>query len=53
VKRSQWVAALAALAIAGAAWAQNYPSRPVRVVVAAATGGPDIVARVVAAKLQE
>ena len=55
MKASRWAAALAALAIAGAAWAQaqHYPNRPVRVVVAAATGGPDIVARVVAAKLQE
>ena len=34
------------------AWAQSYPTRAVRVVVAAATGGPDIVARVVAAQLQ-
>jgi tripartite-type tricarboxylate transporter receptor subunit TctC len=51
----QWIAALAAVAIAGAAWAQaqNYPNRPVRVVVAAQTGGPDTVARVVAAQLQQ
>jgi tripartite-type tricarboxylate transporter receptor subunit TctC len=34
------------------AWAQTYPNRPVRVVVAAATGGPDTVARVVGAQLQ-
>lgn len=27
------------------AWGQAYPNRPVRVVVAVATGGPDIVAR--------
>ena len=50
-----WTTALAAWLIVGTAWAeaQNYPNRPVRVVVAAATGGPDLVARVVAAKLQE
>ncbi len=48
-------AALAATLVAAAAFgqAQNYPNRPVRVVVAAATGGPDIVARVVAAQLQQ
>ena len=45
--------ALAATMVASAALAQNYPNRPVRVVVAAATGGPDIVARVVAAQLQQ
>jgi len=48
---------LAALALCAStlAWsqAQNYPNRPVRVVVAAQTGGPDTVARVIAAQLQQ
>jgi tripartite-type tricarboxylate transporter receptor subunit TctC len=35
------------------ALAQSWPNRPVRVVVAAQTGGPDTVARVVAAQLQQ
>ena len=44
---------LLVLALASApAVAQNYPTRPVRVIVAAQTGGPDIVARIVAAQLQ-
>ena len=48
------VAALA-LCVSAMAWsqAQNYPNRPVRVVVAAQTGGPDTVARVIAAQLQQ
>src|SRR5262245_1855001 len=46
---------LLSLALAAAcmsAYAQGYPNRAVRVIVAAQTGGPDIVARVVAAELQ-
>jgi len=41
------------LAAACAVHAQGYPNRAVRVVVAAQTGGPDTVARIVAAALQE
>jgi tripartite-type tricarboxylate transporter receptor subunit TctC len=44
--------AVAVLSMASAAWAQGYPNRAVRVIVPAGTGGPDIVARVVAAELQ-
>ena len=43
---------LALAAACVSAHAQGYPNRAVRVVVAAQTGGPDIVARVVAAELQ-
>ena len=41
------------VAAACAVHAQGYPNKPVRVVVAAQTGGPDTVARIVAAELQK
>jgi tripartite-type tricarboxylate transporter receptor subunit TctC len=44
--------ALAALAVAGAASAQTYPDRPVRIIVPFAPAGPtDVVARIIADKL--
>ena len=46
--------ALAAWALAGTCFAQDWPSKPVRVIVPFAPGGPvDIIARIVGAKLNE
>jgi tripartite-type tricarboxylate transporter receptor subunit TctC len=48
------LAALAALALAGPAAAQDYPARPVTMVIPFAAGGPtDVLGRVVAAKMSE
>ena len=46
------LSACAALGVAGtSAWGQTYPNKTVRIIVPAATGGPDVVARLVAAQL--
>jgi len=45
------VAAVAMLGAADASFAQSYPNRPVRIVVAAGAGGPDVIARLIAAHL--
>lgn len=42
---------LAALIAANAGWAQNYPARPVRIVVGFGAGGPDTTARILAQQL--
>lgn len=46
--------ALAMLTLAGNAWAQDYPSRPVRVLIPFPPGGaPDLVGRLLASRLAE
>lgn len=54
VRCSALAAAIAVFALTAAAQAQNYPDRPVRVIVPYAPGGPtDISGRIIAQKLSE
>ena len=51
MKRMPWV--LAACVAAGAADAQNYPLKPIRIVVTSFGSGPDLMARLVGQRLTE
>ena len=51
ITRAWW---LFALLVAGAAWAQDYPNKPVRIIVPFAPGGStDVLARIMSQKLNE
>jgi tripartite-type tricarboxylate transporter receptor subunit TctC len=47
------LATFAAALLASTAWAQTYPTRPVRIIVPYQSGSSDVMARAVAPKLQE
>jgi tripartite-type tricarboxylate transporter receptor subunit TctC len=54
MKKAMWVAACALLLLSGAAMAQDYPTKPIRIIVPYPPGGvTDIATRLVAAKMTE
>jgi tripartite-type tricarboxylate transporter receptor subunit TctC len=55
MQKTVLVAALTGLfAMTGAAWAQNYPTRPITMIIPFAAGGPtDVLGRIVGARMSE
>ncbi|MGB9384013.1 MAG: tripartite tricarboxylate transporter substrate binding protein, partial [Pseudolabrys sp.] len=54
MKKALFAAALAALAFAGPAAAQNFPTRPITMVIPFAAGGPqDTIGRIIAQRMGE
>jgi tripartite-type tricarboxylate transporter receptor subunit TctC len=52
--RRQFLQLAGAVAVPGIAWGQTYPTRPVRVIVPVAAGGPtDTIARLIAQKISD
>ncbi|MFN7085939.1 MAG: Bug family tripartite tricarboxylate transporter substrate binding protein [Burkholderiales bacterium] len=50
----KWIAVLGALVAAGPGWTQNYPTKPVRIIVPFSAGGAtDIITRILGQKLTE
>src|ERR1700710_65509 len=51
--KAAWAALIAILAVAGAARADNYPSRPITIIVPFAAGGPsDAMSRILAERMK-
>src|SRR3979409_2472382 len=48
-----WAARIAMLAFGGSAWAENFPSHPITIVVPFSAGGPsDVMARILAERMK-
>src|ERR1700704_217024 len=53
MRRTVWAALIAMLAFGGSAWAENYPSHPITIVVPFSAGGPsDAMARILAERMK-
>src|SRR5712675_915569 len=53
MRRTVWAALIAMLAFGGSAWAENFPSHPITIVVPFSAGGPsDAMARILAERMK-